>query len=52
MAKLKYQPGVLAWAIDVKTFKISYLLVGKSPQEPFPYDPNRCLVGIFVRSEG
>lgn len=52
MGKLKYQPGILAWSIDIKTFKISYFSLSRSQHEQFPYDPNHCLVGIFVKSDG
>lgn len=50
LSKVKYIPGILSWAIDIKTFKISYFGLNKvQQQEPLPFDPNHSIVGIFVR---
>jgi len=49
-SKLKYQPSVMAWAVDAKTYKVSYY-VRNSLTEPFPFDPKHHIVGIFIRNE-
>lgn len=47
--KLKYQSNVLAWAIDVKQYKINYHF-RNSLTEAFPFDPKHHIVGIFIRN--
>jgi len=36
-SKIKYQPNVLAWTVDVKTYKIYYHFKN-SLTEQFPFD--------------
>jgi hypothetical protein len=50
--KLKYQPNVVAWAIHPTTAKIQYFTATKATNpEPFPFDPNEWIIGVFVRGE-
>lgn len=49
---MKYQPDALAWAIDLKNNKIHYHTPNKLQQlDPFPFDPNHCIVGVFVKTD-
>jgi hypothetical protein len=42
----------LAWALDLKTFKLNYLFQHKqNNNEPFPYDPKHYIVGIFIKTD-
>jgi hypothetical protein len=49
---VSYRPGALAWAVELKTQKVSYFGISKpQQQEPFPFDPQRFVVGVFVGEE-
>lgn len=47
LAKVRYQPSTLAWAIDTKTLKVSYF----ARDCELSLDPQRWIVGVFLQEE-
>lgn len=47
LAKVKYHPAAIAWAVDTKTLKASYF--SKDSCEEFAFDPKSCIVGVFLQ---
>jgi hypothetical protein len=50
LSKVRYQEGLLAWAVDIKTGKITYLNKQNNHNSLFFSDPNQSIIGIFVKS--
>lgn len=47
LAKIKQQAQVIAWAIDLKTYKAAYYC----REDEFSFDPRHFIIGIFLKEE-
>lgn len=47
LGRLKYSPQSIAWAIDLKTYKVTSFL----KEEQFSLDPKHSIIGIFLRPQ-
>ena len=52
LRQVKEEPGAIAWAVELKTGKIAFFGCNRSQlDEPFPFDPNHWVIGVFVGGE-
>ena len=52
LRQVTMEPGAIAWAVELKTGKIAFFGGNRSQlDEPFPFDPNHWVIGVFVGGE-